>query len=36
MGGTVEDRRRVIIIDDRLARKFWPNGDAVGKRMYQT
>jgi predicted permease len=31
----VEDRPRVIIIDDRLARKFWPGGDAVGKRMYQ-
>ena len=26
---------RVLIIDERLARKFWPNGDAVGRRMYQ-
>lgn len=33
--GDIEGRRRVLIIDERLARKFWPNGDAVGKRMYQ-
>lgn len=33
--GDAEGRRRVIIIDDRLARRFWPNGDAVGKRMFQ-
>jgi predicted permease len=31
----VEDRRRVIIVDERLARKFWPTGDVVGKRLYQ-
>lgn len=24
----------VIIIDDRLARKFWPDQDALGRRMY--
>jgi predicted permease len=30
----IEGRQRVIVIDDRLARKFWPAGDAVGKRMY--
>jgi predicted permease len=33
--GDVEGRQRVLVIDERLARKFWPNGDAVGKRMYQ-
>jgi len=31
----VEDRRRVIIVDERLARKFWPTGDVIGKRLYQ-
>ncbi|MBI2832906.1 MAG: ABC transporter permease [Acidobacteria bacterium] len=30
-----KDARRVLIIDDRLARRFWPGQDAVGKRMYQ-
>jgi predicted permease len=24
----------VVIIDDRLAAKFWPNADPVGRRMY--
>jgi predicted permease len=33
--GDVEDRRRVLIIDERLARKFWPDGNALGKRMYR-
>ena len=30
----VEKRPQVLIIDDYLARRFWPNGDALGKRMY--
>lgn len=30
----IEGRRRVLIIDERLARKFWPDGRAVGQRMY--
>ena len=29
-----EGKPRVMIIDERLARRFWANGDAVGKRMY--
>jgi len=33
--GDAEGRQRVIIVDERLARRFWPNGDSVGKRMYQ-
>ena len=32
--GDIESRPRVLIIDDRLATRFWPNGDALGKRMY--
>jgi predicted permease len=38
--GRVFDQRdgeqpRTIIVDERLARKFWPNESALGKRMYQ-
>ena len=33
--GDTEGRQRVIVIDERLAQKFWPKGDALGKRMFQ-
>ena len=26
---------RVVIVDERLARKFWPDQDPIGRRMYQ-
>jgi predicted permease len=29
-----ETAPKVIIIDERLARHFWPNSDPVGRRMY--
>ncbi len=29
------ERPRTIIVDDRLARKFWPNESAIGKRMHR-
>lgn len=29
-----DGRPRVLIIDDTLAKRFWPGGDALGKRMY--
>jgi putative ABC transport system permease protein len=29
------DAPRVVIIDERLAKKFWPNADPIGRRMYQ-
>ena len=32
--GDANDRPRVMVIDDTLAKRFWPNGDALGKRMY--
>ncbi len=32
--GDVEKRPQVLIVDEYLARRFWPNGDALGKRMY--
>jgi predicted permease len=30
----VDGKPRTLIIDDRLAKRFWPKGDALGKRMY--
>jgi predicted permease len=32
--GDADGRRRVIVIDERLARRFFPNGDALGQRMW--
>jgi predicted permease len=29
-----ENATRAIIVDERLARKFWPGADPIGKRMY--
>jgi predicted permease len=29
-----ENAPRVVIVDERLAEHFWPNSDAVGRRMY--
>jgi predicted permease len=30
----IEGRQRALVIDERLARRFWPDGSAVGRRMY--
>ncbi|MBZ5553291.1 MAG: ABC transporter permease [Acidobacteriia bacterium] len=30
-----EKSPRVVIVDDRLAHKFWPNSSPIGKRMWQ-
>jgi predicted permease len=31
----VDGAPRVIIVDDRLARAFWPNADPIGRRLFQ-
>src|SRR5580693_5636857 len=28
------DGQQVMIIDERFAKRFWPNGDAVGKHLW--
>jgi predicted permease len=28
------DSRRVMLVDERFAKRFWPNGDAVGKHLW--
>jgi predicted permease len=33
-GRDTKDAPRVVIVDDRLARKFWPGRDPIGRRMY--
>jgi predicted permease len=30
-----EKNQRVVIVDEKLARKFWPDADPIGKRMYE-
>jgi predicted permease len=30
----VDKAPHAVIVDDRLARRFWPHQDAIGKRMY--
>jgi putative ABC transport system permease protein len=32
--GDAEGKPRVMIIDERLAQRFWPDGNALGKRLY--
>ena len=30
-----ETAAKVVIVDEKLAKHFWPNSDPIGKRMYQ-
>lgn len=30
-----KDARHVVVVDERLARKFWPGRDPIGRRMYR-
>ncbi|MBL8178173.1 MAG: ABC transporter permease [Bryobacterales bacterium] len=34
-GEDSKESRPVIVIDQRLARKFWPNQDTIGRRMFR-
>ncbi|HSP89950.1 MAG TPA: ABC transporter permease [Vicinamibacterales bacterium] len=34
-GRDARDAPRVVIVDERLARKFWPARDPIGRRMYR-
>jgi len=33
--GDTQGQPQAVVIDDRLARKFWPGQDAVGRRLYR-
>jgi predicted permease len=33
--GDRADTLRVVIVDERLARRFWPDQDPIGRRMYR-
>jgi predicted permease len=33
--GDTETSERVVVVDENLARRFWPGRDPIGQRMYQ-